>query len=302
MESEFEPRNALKAALQQDRRGIRVTRKLPSCTTNGENTVSDRDRTVFLGCEFKCFMPQFNSDFVSVDHDDLLELHGLKPNIKVVSFNGQQFVYKFMIKKDFQNTFETEVRNYRRLAGVPGVPVLRAVVQKGGLIQGILISYIEGPDLWQAVCDRVFKDESALLDITIKIIQLAASLEKLNFYHEDLKCSNIVWNPSNGDIYFIDLAGGLTAGMYREERSTYLTFNGPDPCDALFTLGRTLWELWTGQSPWKNDPLGEVVNETARKIIKECEEGIVGSITELSRKFVPSRSVVDDNISVEEGV
>lgn len=224
----------------------------------------------------------------------------MKPNIKVVSFKGEQFVYKFMIKKDFQNTFETEVWNYRRLAGVAGVPVLRAVVKKEGLIQGILITHIEGPDLWQAVADNVFTDESALLDITYKIIRIAANLETHNFYHEDLKCSNIIWNRSTGDIYFIDLAGGLTSGMYREERSSSIAFNGPNACDALFTLGRTLWELWAGRSPWESAPLDEVSNGTVREIIKECEEGLVGSIAELSKKFIGS--VAAGNNSVEEGL
>lgn len=52
MDNGFEPRWALEASLLQDRRGIRVTRKPSSSSTNGDNTNSVRDGTVFQGCEF----------------------------------------------------------------------------------------------------------------------------------------------------------------------------------------------------------------------------------------------------------
>jgi hypothetical protein len=182
-----------------------------------------------------------------------------------------------MRKNQFQNSFEGEVENYRKLTGVRGLPVLRAVVRKSELIQGLLISYIEGFHLWTAVADGVLKDESVLPDITARIVQIATNLENHNFYHEDLKCSNIVRQQSTGDIYFIDLGGGQTEGMCRKERRGIAS-------DALFTLGRPLWQLWVGDSHWKGAPLDRVSNETVRKIIKDYEEGDVGTGTEL-RKF-----------------
>ena len=128
--------------------------------------------------------------------------------------------------------------------------------------------------------------EELLLDITFKIIRLAADLERRKFYHEDLKCSNIMRRDADGELFFIDLGGGLTQGMNREERESVICDHGPDAIDALFTLGRTLWELWTADSPWKGAPLHRVSNETVRCIITDCEQGNV-SIFHLSEKYSP---------------
>jgi len=74
--------------------------------------------------------------------------------------------------------------------------------------------------------------------------------------------------------------------MYREERESVIRYgDGPDATDALFTLGRTLWELWTADSPWKDVPLDLIKDETVRSIIMDCEQGNVESIHCLSEKF-----------------
>src|SRR5271167_2453363 len=84
--------------------------------------------------------------------------------------------------------------------------------------------------------------EELLLDITFKIIRLATDLEQRKFYHEDLKCCNIIRRHADGEIVFIDLGGGLTRGMYREERESVIKYDGgPDAAD-------TLWEEHYGSS------------------------------------------------------
>jgi serine/threonine protein kinase len=197
-----------------------------------------------------------------------------------------------MTSKCHQFTFETEVENYRKLTGVPGIPTLKAVVRKDGLIQGLLRSYIEGLDLWSTVENGELRDEALLLDITYRIIHIASNLEQCKFYHEDLKCSNIVRRHTDGELYFIDFGGGLTEGMYREERVFSTSYNGPDASDALFTLGRTLWELWAAESPWKGAPLDRLENQIARNIIRDCEEGNVESIIHLSERYCPRHSAL----------
>jgi len=147
------------------------------------------------------------------------------------------------------------------------------------------MSYIDGINLWSAVYDSGIRDEHFLLDITFKLIRLAADLERRKFYHEDLKCTNIVRRHADGQLFFIDLGGGLTEGMYRHERKSIIYSQGPDATDALFTLGRTIWELWAADSPWKGAPLDRVRNGTARDIISDCETGSVESIVHLSDKY-----------------
>jgi serine/threonine protein kinase len=287
-EGELEVMVALGVAIEQHIFAVTVARKsnLPD-----PQPVRLRDRLEFTPCEFRSYVPHFNSDFVTVDHQELVNLKELSRNVNLVSFRGQQFAYKFITPGRHQNTFETEVENYKKLAGVSGIPKLTAVVRKEGLLQGLLMSYIEGIDLWSAVYNARIWAEELLLDITLKVIRLAADLERRKFYHEDLKCSNIVRRHADGELFFIDLGGGLTEGMYREERESVLWSQGPDATDALFTLGRTLWELWTADSPRNGAPLDRVENETVRHIIRDCEQGNVESIIQLSGKYSPLETV-----------
>jgi len=76
--------------------------------------------------------------------------------------------------------------------------------------------------------------------------------------------------------------------MYRHERKSVINSQGPNAADALFTLGRTIWELWTADSPWKGAPLDRVRNATVRDIIKDCENGSVESIMHLNEKYSSS--------------
>lgn len=82
-----------------------------------------------------------------MDHRELVDLKELSRNVKLVSFHGHQFAYKFITPGRYQNSFETEVENYKKLAGVPGISQLKAIVRRERLIQGLLMSYIEGIDL-----------------------------------------------------------------------------------------------------------------------------------------------------------
>jgi hypothetical protein len=164
------------------------------------------------------------------------------------------------------------------------------------------MSYIEGPNLWTAVADGDIRDDDMRLDVTYRIIRVAVELERHGFYHQDLKTTNIIRRHADGEIYFIDLAGnGLTEGMYREERESIIDSEGPDASDALFTLGRTIWELWTGDCPWRGRfSLDRIQNETARDIIRDCEEGNMESIAHLSEKYSPRHFVRPVSVANEE--
>ncbi|HEU0048970.1 MAG TPA: hypothetical protein VFQ43_15365 [Nitrososphaera sp.] len=293
-EGDHEAGLALRVAIEWDTCALKITRKCPeSALADNPQYRRLRDRLIFEVCEYKPYVPHFNSDFVSVDHDELLDVKEITHNVKVVSFRGQQFVHKFITPGRYQNSFEMEVENYKKLAGAPGVPHLTAVVRKEGLVQGLLMSYIDGIDLWSAVYDDAgMQDEQLLLDITFKLIRLAADLERRNFYHEDLKCTNIMRRHADGQLFFIDLGGGLTEGMYRHDRESVLYSQGPDATDALFTLGRTIWELWAADSPRKGAPLDRVRNGTVRDIIRDCENGSVESIVHLSDKYSSSPALL----------
>jgi serine/threonine protein kinase len=288
---ENEVRRALKTAVKMDTFAIKVTRKPPeSMHSLAPQSNRHPDPLHLTVCDFKPYHPHFNSaDFPVVDHDELTTVKPLKHNVHLVTFRGDEFVYKFMTEKCYQSSFETELDYYKKLAGAIGVPVLKAVVRKATFVQGLLMSYIEGTDLGSMVRGGNLLTEERLVDIMYRIIHRAASLEERQFYHEDLKCSNIVRRHVDGELFFVDFGGGLTDGMYREERRNTILRSGPNASDALYTLGRTVWELWTADSPSEGAdgaPLGQVRNETARNIVRDCEEGNVESIVDLSKKFV----------------
>ena len=98
----------------------------------------------------------------------------------------------------------------------------------------LLISYVEGNNLW----DEAIKSESELLDITYRIIEIAAGLEKVGYYNEDLKCQNIVRRRSDGALFCIDFAGGLTDGFFPEESLHDIMAEKMDPKDGIYILGK----------------------------------------------------------------
>jgi hypothetical protein len=70
--------------------------------------------------------------------------------------------------------------------------------------------------------------------------------------------------------------------MYLEERENCAK---PDAIGALFTLGRTIWELWAAAIPRDCFALDRVQNKRALAIIRDCEQGNVQTIDELKEKY-----------------
>src|SRR5947207_2278181 len=138
-EGEHEVGLALKIAIEKNTCALRVTRKCPeSALSDYPQYRSLRDRLVFTECEYKPYIPHFNSDFCAVDYEDLVDIEELSHNVRLVSFRGERFAYKFITPERYQNSFETEVETYKKLVGVPGIPHLTAVVRKEGLNRGLL--------------------------------------------------------------------------------------------------------------------------------------------------------------------
>ena len=52
-----------------------------------------------------------------------------------------------MSQESYQVSFETEVENYRKLTGVPGIPQFTTVEWKKRFVQDLLMFYIEEFDL-----------------------------------------------------------------------------------------------------------------------------------------------------------
>jgi hypothetical protein len=194
----------------------------------------------------------------------------LGSNVELVTYEGKLHVYKFMTRDIPQQRFEVEVQRYHSLEGVQGIPEFKGLVQSGGVLQGFLISYIEGVDLWRFITETGEIGDGALLDIARRIIELCAELERREFYHQDLKCPNIVRRKCNGEIFFIDFGPGLSGGMYREERGADIRRGKITAEGGVYILGKTLWQLWCRDLPTEENQLERVECVPARRIISDC--------------------------------
>ena len=126
-----------------------------------------------------------------------------------------------------------------------------------------------------------------LLHVTDHIIEIARDLENARVYHEDLKCQNIIRRKSDGSLFFVDFGGGITKGFYREEAWDNLMDGKIHPREALYILGKTLWQLWMAKHPQLSDQLSAVdIPEMVRSIIVDSIDGGVNTMDELFRKHV----------------
>lgn len=225
---------ALKYALKNDVNGVKITK-------NDADGVKSITGLQFSKMKGKPLQFAFNSDYHAVQYDDLTHFANGKivGNVHIVPYQNSQYVHKFVWPRSYQQHFEREAERYCRLKECDGILPLRAVVKRDGVVQGLLITYIDGKNLWTAE----IKSDPELLKITYRIIEIASSLESVGFYHEDLKCQNIVRRRSDGALYFVDLVGGLTDGFYREEAFDDLFDGNVTAKEGMYILGKTLWQL-----------------------------------------------------------
>ena len=141
-----------------------------------------------------------------------------------------------------------------------------AVVKRDGMIRGLLISFVDGENLEKAM----IVSETDRFAVTYQIISVAVGLEKVGFYHSDLQCRNIVRQQSDGAIYFIDFGGGITHGFYPKESEYELLLEEISPKDAIYILGKALWQFWTCPCGVPAEEQLDSIPERARNLIHKC--------------------------------
>ena len=126
---------------------------------------------------------------------------------------------------------------------------------------------------------RRLKDEAKLTEAdkymtTQLILDMVADMESRGYYPQDLKCSNLLLDIKKRKLHLIDLGAGITRGMYRPEAESNILRGDITGRDMLYTLGRTLWELWDSESFLADLlhtlPVDGSLPSIIERMIKEC--------------------------------
>lgn len=209
------------------------------------------------------------AEYPCIERDQLQTVRPLTPNVDIVLFNGKKYVHKYMNVFSQPSSFECEIRNHQRVYGSRFVPELFNIVTCDRKNRGLLLEYIDGENLSQI---SSVLNEMQLYSMTASILDAITDFEMRGYYPQDLKCANIVSRNKDMSLFVVDLGTGFTEGMHLQEATR--AFGGVSilPYQMVYTLGRTLWELWMDDIP----PVDE--NEEApgslpviiQKLVKEC--------------------------------
>jgi hypothetical protein len=178
-----------------------------------------------------------------IEREQLRTEKRLTNSVEIVLYNGTRYVHKYMDYLSQPSSFESEIMHHHRVHGSPFVPTLINVVTHEGKNRGLLTEFIDGENL----VDLSSKfDQSQLYVITALILEAIADLEMRGYYPQDLKCANIVRRDRDGSIFIVDLGDGFSEGMHLREAVKVRSILAKH---MLYTLGRTLWELWIDDVP-----------------------------------------------------
>jgi len=196
---------------------------------------------------------------------------------KAVGPDGNIMVVKALNKP---NPTSEDIDNYTReyniakkIEGTEGIQSYQLIIDadkiclvSGGFVGYSLDEYLKAnqPDISQSLL------------IALKISGILANIHNNNVIHKDLNPSNIVYNPENNQLSIIDFGNACVLSNNENGTVNFNQFDGtldymsPEqtgrvdiPVDYrtdLYSLGATMYRMFTGQLPFEGDDAMELVH------------------------------------------
>ncbi len=199
--------------------------------------------------------------------------------------------------------YKQEYRIERSLKSLPGVILVYGLDKHGnGLV--LELEDFGGKSLNLLMISNHFTLEERLV-IAIKIVDALGNIHSANVIHKDINPSNIVFNPTSGELKIIDfgiatvLAQEVPVLTVPKTLEGSLTYMSPEQTGRMnrsvdyrsdyYSLGVTLYELFTGRLPCESsDPLELVHFHVARNPIspKEVNSELPESVSNIVLKLM----------------
>eukprot|EP01128_Nolandella_sp_AFSM9_P005941 TRINITY_DN2974_c0_g1_i1.p1 TRINITY_DN2974_c0_g1~~TRINITY_DN2974_c0_g1_i1.p1 ORF type:complete len:481 (-),score=57.62 TRINITY_DN2974_c0_g1_i1:167-1483(-) len=200
------------------------------------------------------------SSRVSVVVDGLLAETNNSRVFRAHSVSGQLLVVKEIDVSRNGNLGKREVKANRALPTHPClVPLIGCVCQETCSL--LIMPYLPHPTLNDFLKSNGPLAETAALFIFSQLLDTVGTLRNANFFHRDIKSSNILINTSTLRIYLIDF-GLVTRSSYSDKFVGTPLYMSPEvlarsgPYDSfhadLWSCGTVLFEVLLGAQPFKS--------------------------------------------------
>jgi len=153
-----------------------------------------------------------------------------------------------------------------------------------GLPSALVLKFIDGLTLRQLIAeDKLTYEEK--LDITISLVKALQCVHKHDVIHKDINPANIIWHPYEQKVYIIDFNLSEIVKSYHEVFAIESNLKGTLPYISpeqtgrlnrnvdyrtdIYSLGITLYELFTGQVPFKNNDYLGIIHAHIARMPKE---------------------------------
>jgi hypothetical protein len=191
----------------------------------------------------------------------------LKTMALTQEFSGAELV-------DARNRFLREADMSRRLHHTDIVSILDAGVQGG--VAYIAMELIDGTDMSQYAQPDQLLPLNQLLPIMARVAEALSYAHTRGVTHRDIKPANVMVDVARGTVKVMDFGVARVADATRTRTGVVLgtpTFMSPEQLSGqaidgrsdLYSLGVSLFQLLTGQLPYRNDSMAALMRAIGRE-------------------------------------